>query len=130
MESLYKHAPIWNKLKERNLLEDDTCPWCNSATEIIRHILFECQCVQELWEESECDAMKEDGIEGDMKDVMVGWKRVDRWVDEHNMYGTTIYTMTVLAYQGSPKFGRLCLKGWLRLTRTCRWQFRDEWDWA
>lgn len=68
--------PVRAYLKERHMAACDLCPWCNNEPETVRHALFDCPTVRDLWKETDCESMRWED-HGTLADLIESWKEVD-----------------------------------------------------
>ncbi|KAK1374191.1 hypothetical protein POM88_030384 [Heracleum sosnowskyi] len=69
--------PVRQLLNRRHLIEDASCPCCNSHVESIEHAIFECPEIIELWKKCGVLMMANWDETGIMCDRVASWKKLD-----------------------------------------------------
>ncbi|KAK1396281.1 hypothetical protein POM88_006144 [Heracleum sosnowskyi] len=73
-------------VKHRHLVEDASCPWCQTEEESSWHAIFGCNRVKELWEESGCSRLIDGGSTQSMCELIIQWKKADARVRQRGAF--------------------------------------------
>lgn len=72
-------------LKQRHLIDDDSCPWGCGEVETTQHALFTCSRVAGLWEELNCFPLCNNLMSLSLCDLVESWKHLDKHMVERGV---------------------------------------------